>query len=165
MPGLLNISEAMSIALHTCAWLAGAPEGFHAGRRISDDLGISHHHFAKVARQLARAGIIETERGPIGGARLARCASELSLLQIYKAAGGQPELDGCLLKSSICDGVRCALGELMARENQRLIEMLSSLTLADVVRSLSSDPSRHETCKPADADAPRVSRRQPGEPA
>ena len=136
MIGLLNISEAMSIALHTCVSLAEEPEGFHSARQIANKLGFSAHHSAKVVQQLVHAGILETERGPTGGARLARPADKLSLLQIYVAAGGTPEYTGCLLKHDICNGKRCALGKLMAKENQKLTKRLKSLTLASVMHSL-----------------------------
>ena len=136
MLGLLNISEAMSIALHTCAWLADAPESFGSARKISAKLGFSAHHFAKVVQQLARAGILETERGPAGGARLARPPADITLLEIYVAAGGTPAYSGCLLKHNICKGDGCALGKLMAKENKRLVSLLKNVTLESVVRSL-----------------------------
>lgn len=136
MLGLLNISEAMSIALHTCACLAEDPSRFHSARQISDKLGFSPHHFAKVVQQLARAGLLETERGPAGGAKLARDAGDITLLEIYIAAGGTPDHKGCLLKSNICDGTSCTLGKLMAAENKRLVTLLKKTTLASLVHSL-----------------------------
>ena len=136
MLGLLNISEAMSIALHTCACLADDAEQFRSARTISKEMGFSPHHFAKVVQQLVRAGILETERGPAGGAKLARPANRISLLEIYVAAGGTPTYKGCLLKHNICNGDGCALGKLMAKENQRLVKLLKTVTLASVVRSL-----------------------------
>lgn len=136
MLGLLNISEAMSIALHTCACLAEEPQRFHSARQISDKLGFSAHHFAKVVQQLARAGLLKTERGPAGGAKLSRPPETITLLEIYIAAGGHPAYKGCLLKSDICDGNSCALGKLMARENERLMDLLKTVTLDSVVRSL-----------------------------
>ena len=136
MLGLLNISEAMSIALHTCVWLAHDTERFHSARQISKALGFSPHHFAKVVQQLARAGVLETERGPAGGAKLARPPSQINLLEIYVAAGGTPILKGCLLKHDICKGNTCALGKLMADENKRLVTLLKTITLDTVVNSL-----------------------------
>jgi len=136
MLGLLNISEAMSIALHTCVWLADDPERFHSARQISAKLGFSPHHFAKVVQQLVRTDILETERGPAGGARLARPSAEINLLEIYIAAGGNPTYKGCLLKHNICKGGGCALGKLMAKENKRLVSLLKNVTLASVMRSL-----------------------------
>ncbi len=58
MQGLLNISEAMSIALHTCVWLAGSSEQAFPIRKISETLGFSQNHMAKVVQQLVHA-IIE----------------------------------------------------------------------------------------------------------
>jgi len=136
MLGLLNISEAMSIALHTCAWLAENPETFSSARKISAKLGFSPHHSAKVVQQLVRAGILETERGPAGGARLARRPEDINLIDIYVAAGGVPEYTDCLLKHAICDGKSCALGRLMTKENKRLIALLKRTSLASIVRSM-----------------------------
>jgi len=136
MLGLLNISEAMSIALHTCVCLADGGKSFSSARTVSKKLGFSPHHSAKVVQQLAHAGILETERGPSGGAKLARPADKISLLEIYVAAGGTPEYTGCLLKHEFCDGKNCALGRLMTKENKRLIALLKRTTLASVVHSI-----------------------------
>lgn len=143
MLGLLNISEAMSIALHTCACLAADPERFHSARTISKQMGFSPNHFAKVVQQLAHAGLLETERGPSGGAKLARPAKKITLLEIYVAAGGTPTYTGCLLRHAVCDGTGCALGKLMARENQKLVDLLKDVSLASVVSSL----KKHQTAK------------------
>ncbi len=154
MLGLLNISEAMSIALHTCAWLAETPESYQSARQISNQLGFSSHHFAKVVQQLARAGLLETERGPAGGCRLARPPDAINLLEIYRAAGGQPDYTGCLLRHDICKGDGCALGKLMAKENDRLVALLKTVTLASVVRSL----KRNRIGRPLAAPASRTAR-------
>lgn len=143
MLGLLNISEAMSIALHTCACLATDPGRFHSARTISKQMGFSTNHFAKVVQQLAHVGLLETERGPTGGAKLARPAEKITLLDIYVAADGTPTYTGCLLKRNICDGKNCALGKMMARENRRLVALLKKVTLADVVDSL----KKHQAAK------------------
>lgn len=136
MLGLLNISEATSIALHACVWLADDPERFHSARRMSRRLGFSAHHLAKIVQRLVRADIIETERGPAGGARLARPLAKITMLEIYIAAAGNPTYKGCLLQRSICQGDGCVLGKLMAKENKRLVSLLKGVTLASVVRSL-----------------------------
>jgi len=93
-------------------------------------------------QQLVHAGLIETERGPSGGARLARPASDITLLEIYVAAGGMPEYSGCLLHHTVCDGNSCALGKLMRRENKRLTRLLKKTTLDQVVRSLKKNKKR-----------------------
>lgn len=136
MLGLLNISEAISIALHTCVLLADDPRRFRSAGAISAQLGFSPNHFAKVVQQLVRAGILETERGPLGGARLTRLPAEITVLEIYIAAGGIPICKGCLLKLNICQGNICALGKMMASENKRLVGLLRNVTLYKIMRSL-----------------------------
>ena len=39
MPGLLNIPESMSIALHTCLWIVDDPRAFRPSPVIAKELG------------------------------------------------------------------------------------------------------------------------------
>ena len=144
MLGLLNISEAMSIALHACVTLAEAPERYYSVHLVSEKLGFSTHHSAKVAQMLVRAGILKTERGPAGGGKLARSPREITLLEIYEAVGGRTRLKGCLLKPEICKGNCCVLGKIIAKENERLFKLLRSITLDTVVRSLKRNRAKSE---------------------
>ncbi len=137
MPGLLNIPESMSIALHTCLWIVDDPRSFRPSPVIAKELGFSYNHFAKVVQKLVRAGILETERGPKGGIRLARAPKTISMLEIYDAAGGEPlRPHRCLLDPNICAGRACALGRLIESENTRLHQTMKQTTLAGLARSL-----------------------------
>lgn len=137
MFGLLNISEAMSIALHTCACLASSDKPYSSTRLIANRLGFSSHHSAKVVQQLVHAGLLETNRGPSGGIRLARSPEKITLFEIYVAAGGQPTVTGCLLKRDICAGNDCMLGKLISKENAKLINLLKRTSLSNIVDSVS----------------------------
>ena len=136
MPGLLNIPESMSIALHTCLWIVDDPRAFRPSPAIAKELGFSYHHFAKVVQRLVHAGVLETERGPKGGIRLARDPKAISMLEIYAAAGGEPlRPHRCLLDPQICAGRACALGRLIESENDRLHKTMKQTTLAGLARS------------------------------
>ena len=137
MPGLLHIPESMSIALHTCLWIADGERTFRPSPKIAKELGFSYNHFAKVVQRLVHAGLLETERGPRGGIRLAREPKDISLLDIYRAAGGEPlRPHRCLLDPKICAGRACALGRLIEKENTRLHQTMKQTTLASLARSL-----------------------------
>ena len=137
MPGLLHIPESMSIALHTCLWIADCGREFHASPKIAKELGFSYNHFAKIVQRLVHAGLLETERGPRGGIRLARDPKVISLLDIYEAGGGEPlRPHRCLLDPKICAGRACALGRLIENENGRLYQTMKQTTLASLARSL-----------------------------
>ena len=136
MPGLLNVPESMSIALHTCLWVADGNPAFRPSPKIAKELGFSYNHFAKVVQRLVHAGVLETERGPRGGIRLARDSKSLTLLDIYEAAGGEPlRPHRCLLDPSVCKGCACGLGRLIEKENARLHKTMKETTLASLVRS------------------------------
>ena len=136
MPGLLNIPEGLSIALHTCLWIADGAHTFRPSPQIAKELGFSYNHFAKVVQRLVHAGLLETERGPRGGIRLAREPKEVTLLEIYAAAGGAPfRPRHCLLDPSVCRGCACGIGRLLAKENRRLQKTLKQTTLASLARS------------------------------
>lgn len=140
---LLKISEAMSIALHTCVWLANDSRKFQSARRISTELGFSLHHSAKVVQQLVKAGLLETERGPMGGARLMRPSTEITLFNIYVATDGLPFTSGCLLKNTICCGKTCVLGRRLAKENTRLIAFFKKQTICSIARSFKRTTEKH----------------------
>ena len=136
MPGLLNIPESMSIALHTCLWIADDDRAFRPSPKIAKELGFSYNHFAKVVQKLVHAGVLETERGPRGGIRLARDPKSISMLEIYEAGGGEPlRPHRCLLDPKICAGRACALGRLIESENDRLHRTMKKTTLAGLARS------------------------------
>ena len=137
MPGLLNVPESMSIALHTCLWIADGERAFRSSPKIAKELGFSYNHFAKVVQKLVHAGLLETERGPRGGIRLARDPSEVTLLHIYDAAGGSPlPAHRCLLDPSVCKGCACGIGRLIEQENARLHKKMKETSIASLVRSL-----------------------------
>ena len=141
----LKISEAMSIALHTCVWLSQNSTSWASARQISREMGFSQHHFAKVVQQLVKAGLLETERGPSGGARLARPAQKITLFDIYLATDGGSGKPGCLLKHTICQGNTCALGQSLTRENAKLITLFKKQTVHAVAQSIK--PTIHTTSK------------------
>ena len=137
MPGLLNVPEGLSIAIHTCLWIADAGDRpFRPSPEIAKNLGFSYNHFAKVVQRLVHAGLLETERGPKGGIRLARDPKAVTMLDVYEAAGGEPlRPHRCLLDPKICAGRACALGRLIESENHRLYQAMKQTTLADLAHS------------------------------
>ena len=144
MSSLLNIPEALSIALHTCLWIADGDRVFHPSAAIARKLGFSYHHFAKIVQRLVHAGLLETERGPRGGIRLARDPRTLTLLDVYQAAGGEPLAPHrCMLEPKICAGRACAFGHLVEKENKLLHRKMKKTTLAELARTL--DRSQLET--------------------
>ena len=55
---------------------------------IASEYNLPSAYFGKVMSQLAKARILQSDRGPQGGFRLARPPSKITLLDIYEAVEG-----------------------------------------------------------------------------
>lgn len=138
MTTMFNISEAVSIGLHICTWLAQQEnkETFFSTRKISSTFHFSTHHVAKVVQKLMRAGILNTTRGGQGGIRLAHQPEAVSVYAIYQAIDGDVAIKNCLLDPGVCPGNCCVLGRWMAAESHRMVAMMKETTLVDVLKSV-----------------------------
>jgi Rrf2 family protein len=132
MPGLVKVSEAASLALHAAMLLARDERALVRTRDLGERIGASQAHLVKVLQSLSRAGLVSTERGPHGGARLARPAGAITLLQVYEAVDGPLQAAECLLERPVCDGRCCLVGRLLYRMNQEVRAHLARTSLADV---------------------------------
>lgn len=136
MGSLIKMSEAVSIAVHACAWLAAVPGRSGRPADICPAFGFSAAHFAKVMQALSRAGIVVTTRGRAGGTRLARDARSITLLQIYEAVDGPVAGNRCLLSERHCASRCCTLGQAISAHHEGLRRELDRTTLAQLAASL-----------------------------
>lgn len=148
MAGLIRISEAASLGLHAAMLLARAEGDLVRTRDLGERIGASQAHLVKVLQSLARAGLVEAERGPHGGVRLARAGSEISLLQVYEAIEGPFASVECLLEKPVCDGRCCQVGRVLHRMNLELRAHLERTTLAAVWRAAATGGETGATTAP-----------------
>ena len=139
MTQLVNISEAVSIALHTMALLATDAGHRLRNKQIAATLGASEHHLAKVMQRLVKAGLVDSVPGPRGGFLVNRPAEDITLLTIYEAIDGTIGEQECLLGKPICSGKSCLLGELLHSIHAQLRDYLSKTTLTELAKSVSLD--------------------------
>ena len=128
--------------MHACLWLSSDVATYHTTREICDDLRCSQNHLCKVLQALTRADIIASQRGPLGGVRLANPPGKTTFLAIYEAVEGPTTLKGCLLPLETCKGNACIIGDAIADLNRRFISLLRNTTLADIHNHL----KKEKTC-------------------
>jgi len=131
MADLIRMSEATALGLHTMAIVARRRNEPTSTRRIAAELRASEAHLSKVLRQLVRAGLLSSKRGPTGGYAIARPPDEISLLDVYEALEGPLRTDGCLFTEPVCRQVSCILGDLVERLRTEAHEHLGSTSLSD----------------------------------
>lgn len=128
MSGVVRISEAASLALHTVAILAQMDGEKLTTRQIARALNVSEAHLSKVLQRLAKVGIVRSIRGPKGGFTLGKEPGRISMLEVYEAIEGPIQPDECLLGERVCTGV-CILGDLVHQINKAVKERLATTKL------------------------------------
>ncbi len=110
-------------------------------RRIALAFRVSETHLVKVLQALHRAGLVRSARGPGGGYRLTRPASNIRLIEVVEAIEGPLEVRDCLLHHRQCRNPRCMLGPLVKTINTQTLNYLRRHTVKDLASNLSqSEP-------------------------
>lgn len=70
---------------------------FQHARTLAEELGLPGPFLAKILQDLSHVGILDSQRGPFGGFRLARPAEAVSVREVVDALEGHAPWDPCLL--------------------------------------------------------------------
>ena len=111
-------------------------------RDLAAETRIPQPTVSKVLKQLARAGVVTSIRGPQGGYRLARPATEIGVDEIITALEGPIAVTECADErsgSSCAYERRCGVRANWQRINDAVHGALAGITLADMA-SESSPP-------------------------
>lgn len=74
--------------VHAMVLLAAEPDKLHTSEDIAGKLSINPVVIRRVFSLLHQAGLLESQKGPHGGSRLARSAKSITLADIYSALDG-----------------------------------------------------------------------------
>ncbi len=102
---------------------------------VAERQDISQEYLEQLFAKLRRAGLVESQRGPGGGYRLARPADNINIADIVSAADEPMQvtrcqgdaIDGCV------KGEKCVTHELWAALGRQVYGFLCAVTLGDVV--------------------------------
>ncbi len=138
--------------LHCATSLAQLETGATASAaQLAQYFDLPAAYLAKQLQALVKAGVLAATTGPRGGFRLARPASEITLLQIVEAVDGASSPYECreirrqgrgALPAEECR-TPCILAEKMVEAHEAWRQSLATTSLADIVAALPpSAPSR-----------------------
>lgn len=136
----MKLQKATCFALFAVLELAADPTRQLAAAEIADKYGISLHHLAKVLRDLARAGIVESARGVGGGYRFAGNPKRLALMDVIELFEpiGSDGVDGENLRPSTGAGhaLRLVLNEI----DELTLATLRSITISTMLKIIDQRP-------------------------
>ena len=100
---------------------------------ISRQLRVSRHYLPKVLKELTRAGITRSSRGPNGGIALCRPPADITLTEIIAAVEGSPTPEECPLSVDSCTATTpCDFCERLRAAQSQFSGLFDETTLADV---------------------------------
>ena len=130
-----------AFAVHVLSCLALHPEGAMNSDQLGHTVNTNPVVIRRLLLDLREADLIETQRGPGGGARLARAAQQISLAQIFRAVSGEFQLFGehpnppdqtC----GVGRGIKAVLEGVAAKAARCVQSEYEAISLADVVAQL-----------------------------
>lgn len=116
-------------------------EGLHDGARavslavICENQQISKPYLEQLFSRLRRRGLVRAVRGPGGGYRLAKPATDLSVAEVVKAVDEPLKATRCHDGGAGCmqGGVRCLTHDLWEETGRQIHDYLAAVSLADVL--------------------------------
>ena len=124
--GRYSVTAMLDLAIHDKAGPVTLAD-------ISQCQGISLSYLEQLFARLRKSGLVKGVRGPGGGYRLARSASEISIAQIISAVDETVDVTRCKGQGNCKDGTKCLTHELWTNLSDRLYDFLSGITLAQFV--------------------------------
>jgi Rrf2 family protein len=131
----LELTKRADYAIRAVLALGGAgPEERLSVRRIAAEQTVPVRFLPQVMGDLVSAGLVEGTQGRSGGYRLARPATEISLLDVIEAVEGDSRRRVCVLRGGPCrlNGV-CDVHDVFAAAQDEMLRHLGSATIAETV--------------------------------
>jgi Rrf2 family protein len=126
----MEISRRTDYGIRVILDLAALPEDERTStQEIARRQSIPPPFLAKIISQLSLSGLVTTFRGAGGGVKLARSASEISLLQVVEALDGPIRLNRCVIQPEACPrNEHCPVHDIWLRAQADLTSLLGVTT-------------------------------------
>ena len=137
----MAVNCRFAFGVHLLSLLAHFPDENFSSDKLAFTINTNAVVVRRMLLDLKSAGIVETQRGPGGGTRLAQPAGEITLAQIHRAVAGEIEIFGahpnlpaqqCFVGSKI-QGILEGISRRVANAVERELDAIS---LADVATQI-----------------------------
>lgn len=117
-----------------------SPDGYVSVRQIAKERGISPSFLAKVLKQLVEHGILTSQKGPGGGVRLGKPASQIRLIDVIEAIDGLKYTKLCAIGYPGCGQQEpCPLHDTWGPIRDSITRMLSERSLESLAGNSSEE--------------------------
>lgn len=139
------LSDTAEYALRAVLYIADSGKGGSVPVDVvAESLGLPRNYLSKTLNQLAKTGILNSQRGPHGGFKLAMPSEELMLIRIVEPFD-ELGLRQCLLGRKACSDVTpCPAHAQWKAVADQIAGFFGRTSVADLLR----EPERMEALKP-----------------
>lgn len=131
---MLRVSKLTDYATVVMTCLAGA-DGVLSAQALAERARLETPTVAKLLKQLAQAGLVESFRGVSGGYRLALAPRDITVAAIVEAMEGPIGMTECSTHEGQCGHEsHCGVRVNWRKISHAIEEALASVTLADMIK-------------------------------
>lgn len=131
-------SQTAEYAMRAVVALADGTGGPMTTRRLSEATKVPVDYLAKVLQGLARAGIVQSQRGVGGGSVLTRPAEEITVYEVIEAVDPIARIHTCPLGISAHGANLCPLHRRLDDAAALVEREFRATTIADLVKEPSA---------------------------
>ncbi len=130
---MLRISKLTDYGTLVLAELGTTAGRVASASQVAEAIGVSAPTVSKLLKSLTRAGLVRSERGPLGGYTLARAPSAISAAEIIDALEGPVAITECSAPDGTCDlESHCRVGRAWQSINKSIRTALQDVSLVDL---------------------------------
>ncbi len=129
------ISRTTEYALRAVIYLAKAGSENTTAQRIAEATKVPEGYMSKVLNTLARAGIVNSQRGPSGGFTLTVLPADLTMLRVVESVEPLPRIKKCPLELEEHSGELCPLHMVLAELVNGIETKLAGTTIAELLNT------------------------------
>lgn len=132
----MKITMAAEYAVRCVLYLAKQGQDVLVSRQeIADQTRTPGKFLAKIAQDLARAGILTIRQGSKGGYSLHRAPGDVTMLDVVEAIIGEISLNECTIRPATCPAsLACSANLVWQRARQQVRDTLRQASFADLVQ-------------------------------
>ena len=149
----MRLTRAAEYAIRCMIYLCRQGRGMLTSRQeIAEQAEIPIHFLAKIAQDLAKAGLIEIRQGAKGGFVLRKSPAAITLLDVVETMIGEIFLNDCIARPSGCKvSYHCAVHRVWLDARDQLRDTLRRVTFDQLITNTSCLPGFPETLLESEA--------------
>jgi len=139
----MRLTRAAEYAIRCVLYLSRQGQGVLVSRQeVAQQADIPAHFLAKIAQDLAKAGLIEIRQGARGGFVLRKHPAAISLLEVVETMIGEIHLNDCIARPDGCKAsYHCAVHRVWQDARDQLRASLRQVSFEQLLADTSCLPS------------------------